>query len=137
MSIRLLFLDINADTWLTLLRHHTKQDFEITTLDDDDDEDAPIQLRYEVTQRGLDLVGAASPELYDLIIVGNNRGTGLRYVEALPDDMRRRVIVCWNSRPPADEVEEYVRLGVSTFCDRSNLPGVVAGWLAASARERA
>ena len=56
-----------------------------------------------------------------LVVVGNNRGLGLRYVEDIPPGMRDRTLIVSEDRLDSSVVAKYQDLGVSRFCLRPSL----------------
>lgn len=59
---------------------------------------------------------------YDLIIVGNNNGTGMEVVAALPPTLRSKVIIVANTLPyHPREAERYTQLGVKELSVRSSI----------------
>lgn len=56
---------------------------------------------------------------FDLIIVGNNEGSGVKRVRALPSALLTKVLVVWNNEVNMGENRrEYEALGVTRFGTR-------------------
>jgi hypothetical protein len=68
------------------------------------------------------LLATSQKKTYDLVIVGNNNGSGLDVVRALPSELRSKVIVVANALPlhPSED-RGYRRLGVMEFSGRLGL----------------
>ena len=56
---------------------------------------------------------------FDLIVIGNNLGTGLQYARVVPVEMRRRTLIVWNEYTPGDE-RGYARMGYRKFASRKD-----------------
>lgn len=52
---------------------------------------------------------------FDLIVIGNNLGTGLGRAKAIPDDLKGRTIVIWNANSDQRERPKYERMGITHF----------------------
>ncbi|MDB5194115.1 MAG: hypothetical protein JWN50_129 [Parcubacteria group bacterium] len=60
-------------------------------------------------------------ERYDLIVVGNNRGEGLRFAECIPDTERGRAVVIWNDHRLSDSMHRpYLTLGINRYASRED-----------------
>ena len=77
--------------------------------------------RYFVSDRALQLAQAATPELYDAVVVGNNLGTGVDKACELPRSMQGRTMIVWNHFRSGDE-SAYADLGFTRFGNRLTLP---------------
>jgi len=56
----------------------------------------------------------------DLVILGNNLGTGLTNAEFIADPMKEKTIVVWNYYQPGQE-DPYAAMGFRHFCSRRDL----------------
>ena len=77
---------------------------------------------YIVSRRSLELAAAATPEMYDVVLLGNNRGVGLEKAATLPATMRDRTLVMWDRYRSGDEAA-YASFGFTHFGQRSVLAG--------------
>jgi len=112
-TIRVLYLEQDNGTYLAHLEMNGGFKVEATSLERSDVWDG----MYKASQVGRDLARRATPEQYDLVVIGNNRGTGVEYARLLLHDIKSRVLVVWNDYRPGDE-EIYASLGLEHFCSR-------------------
>jgi hypothetical protein len=75
---------------------------------------------YTAQEPLLSFLRALQPYSYDLIIIGNNQGSGVTKAEAIPVALRPRAVVTWNDAP-GGRVEAYRRLGYTHFVTRDKL----------------
>lgn len=77
---------------------------------------------YQASLYSLRLARAATPELYDAVLIGNNLGVGVGVAQAraLPPDMRERTMIRWNMYLSGDE-RPYVDLGFTHFGNRMSI----------------
>lgn len=54
----------------------------------------------------------------DLVIVGNNRGTGLLYAKCVASTMQCKTVIVWNEYRTGDE-QPYAALGFTHFASRT------------------
>lgn len=80
---------------------------------------------YRVTQRSLLLAREATPEKYDVIIIGNNLGTGISKARELPPEVHNRTMIAWNEYRPGNE-QPYAAMGFTHFGNRVNWAGSTA-----------
>lgn len=81
--------------------------------------------RYIISERGIRLAKEATPDVCDLVVIGNNLDTGLVYAEHIPEGMRSKTLVVWN-RYSAGKGGYYERLGYRHFCSREAQPQHIA-----------
>lgn len=60
----------------------------------------------------------------DVIVLGNNEGTGLLYIGDIPEEKRQHVLVVWNNYTPGNDLP-YRRCGIVHFCSRRDAANVV------------
>ena len=72
---------------------------------------------YIVSDRGLELLRAATPALYDAIIIGNDLGVGEAYASVVPEAMKSCTMIVWNSYRAGLE-RRYAELGFILFGNR-------------------
>jgi hypothetical protein len=78
---------------------------------------------YSSSDRGIELTRAASPELWDAVVIGNNHGLGLEYAREIPDEMKSRTLIVWNVFDPGGGQEQaYASLGFTNFGSRYRNP---------------
>ncbi len=57
---------------------------------------------------------------FDLIVIGNNMGTGLGRAEAIPDVMKDKTIIVWNASSDQDGRDKYEKMGFPHFGVRND-----------------
>jgi len=124
-KVRVLYLDTQFQTYIADLEMTGLLEAEVTTLDR---EDFVVPGGYKESQLGKDFAARATPDTYDLVVIGNNRASGYAYARQLIAEMRDRTLIVWNDYTPGDE-EGYVDLGFSHFCSRRDQVGVLLGML--------
>ena len=87
---------------------------EVTTVEDREISDAH---GYHFSPRAAEL--AAQADQYDLIIIGNNDGSGLAYATRIHGQMRPQTLIVWNRLHPGDEAE-YAAQGFEHFAARAD-----------------
>jgi len=111
---RVLYLSEYPDTWMRDLEIKGGLEVEVTSL-------ARSDIRssggYIVSQLGRDLAARATPDRYDLVVIGNNLGTGFEYARLIPEAMRSRTLIVWNWYKVGNE-ETYTSYGFEHFCSR-------------------
>lgn len=75
---------------------------------------------YYAEQPLLDFLAALEPNAYDLIIIGNNLGSGYAKAKAIPESLRSRGVITWNDEP-GNRSAPYARMGYQYFVSRRNL----------------
>lgn len=62
-----------------------------------------------------------TPQLYDVIVIGNNRGVGVLKAQLIPQSLRERVVIVWNLKPDDHDTAPYRELGYRHFSSRDSL----------------
>ena len=84
--------------------------------------DSPLWASYIYHQTYAELIGIAKLTMakpYDLIVVGNNMGSGIRVVCQIPEELRRLVVVASNDGN-VEKPDVYARLGVHRITKREH-----------------
>ena len=78
---------------------------------------------YEVIEAvdGQDAIGKAQKQSFDLIVVGNNMGTGLSRASAVWHEVRPKTVIVWNDPPTTIATEPYRGLGFTKFTSRPDI----------------
>lgn len=113
MKVRVLFLGDEK----VVLPKDLEEVVELTLETRDEVFDDGFPGRYKVSERSLQLAHDATLKKYDVIIIGNNLGTGVRKAEALPYEVRPRTMIVWNEYVPGDE-RSYAAMGFKYFGNR-------------------
>ena len=119
ITLKVLHLDGHFPDWVS--RHMRKAGIQLEVTSETS-ADAMADGHYIVSRRSLELAAAATPELYDVVLLGNNRGVGFEKAAALPESMFDRTLVMWNRYHPGDEAA-YAAFGFTHFGQRSVLAG--------------
>lgn len=77
---------------------------------------------YRASGRGIAIARQASRNDFDFVIIGNNRGMGFEFAEALSAELRPRTLIVWNSTSIRGEIPGYEQLGYSHFGLRFESP---------------
>ncbi len=120
MPIRVLMLD-TKHTWL-----ENGPQFDITyglTRDRHDHYSVPADTRRLARQARVDD--------YDVIVIGNNLGTGHANAKLIAPELRSRTLIVWH-RLPDHGVDLYVSMGYTHFSERCQMKAAVLDLAASS-----
>lgn len=130
-TLRVLHLDGAYPAWND--RHLASVDFtiELTSETEADKMSGAGGMRYGTSPRSRELAAGATPDRYDAVIIGNNRGHGQERAKLIPVAMRDRTMIVWNAFTPGEEAP-YRWLGFSHFGQRHVIGprevGILSEW---------
>lgn len=115
MTVRVLILD----TPHSYLSHVSGEPPVITAIENEDIWNETAQ-RYRPSRRTMELAEAASPDDFDLVIIGNNMGHGLDIADKICKELRPRTLIVWNSNSSRREQTHYESMGFVHFGSRTD-----------------
>jgi hypothetical protein len=74
---------------------------------------------------------AAEAGEVDVVVIGNNTGSGRRFAKVVPEALLSRSIIVFNGEPRSGDSAEYSKMGIRLFCARSDVLDVIAEAVAA------